>query len=59
MDTAPLTRWVEQNRGKRVFVLVECTRLRSFTSIVGARIEVEEHTSKRVCSKFVLAEMTL
>ncbi|MBK6575475.1 MAG: glycosyltransferase family 39 protein [Sandaracinaceae bacterium] len=59
LDTEPLTRWVEQNRGKRVFVLVERTRLRSFTSIVGSNVQVLEHTSTRVCSKFVLAEMTL
>ncbi len=59
LDTAPLSRWVEQNRGKRVFVLVERTRLRSFTSVVGGNPEVVEHTSTRLCSKFVLAELTL
>ncbi|MEZ4328467.1 MAG: glycosyltransferase family 39 protein [Polyangiales bacterium] len=58
LDTAPLARWIEQNRGKRVFVLVERTRLRTFTGLVG-RPEVIEHTSTRLCSKFVLAEMTL
>ncbi|MCA9533915.1 MAG: glycosyltransferase family 39 protein [Myxococcales bacterium] len=59
LDTAPLARWIEQNRGKRVFVLVERTRLRTFTGLVGGRPEVIEHTSTRQCSKFVLAEMTL
>ena len=58
LDTAPLARWIEQNRGKRVFVLVERTRLRSFTGLVG-NPEVIEHTSTRECSKFTIAEMTL
>jgi hypothetical protein len=58
LDTTPLARWIEQHRGTRVFVLVERTRLRSFTGLVG-RPEVIEHTSTRLCSKFVLAEMTL
>ena len=59
LDTSALRTWVNENRGKRVFVLIERGRMRGFLGVVGNAPHVIEHTSTRLCSKFVIAELTL
>ncbi|MEM7604523.1 MAG: glycosyltransferase family 39 protein, partial [Myxococcota bacterium] len=56
IDTTKLRDWIEQNRGKTIFVLTETGRLGSFRSLVPGK-EIETITDERFNNKFLLVRV--
>jgi 4-amino-4-deoxy-L-arabinose transferase-like glycosyltransferase len=58
LDNRAIREWIEDNRGKRAFFLLEHGRLGGLRGLLPGR-EVLELTDKRLNNKFILVEATL
>jgi 4-amino-4-deoxy-L-arabinose transferase-like glycosyltransferase len=58
LDNTKLRQWIERNRGKRVFVALEHSRLQNFRNLVAPR-QVREVTGPRENNKFLLVQVDL
>jgi 4-amino-4-deoxy-L-arabinose transferase-like glycosyltransferase len=58
LDNKEVREWIQENKGRTAFFILEHTRLGSFRSLVRGR-EIREVTDKRDCNKFVLLEVAL
>jgi hypothetical protein len=58
LDNKALNEWIGKNKDRKVFFLLEHTRLDRLRSLLGAR-KLEVLTTKRDCNKFLLARTTL
>ena len=59
LDTSKLRTWADENRGKRIFVMLERSRMSTFRAAIQTQNQALHHTDERFCSKFVLIELTL
>lgn len=55
LDTGPLRRWLDSNRGRTIFVLVEHSRLETFRGLMPTGSTLEPLTTVRDNNKQVLA----
>ena len=58
LDNKKLNEWIEQNKGRTVFFLLEHTRLDRLKKLLTPA-EIEVLTTKRDCNKFLLARTKL
>ncbi len=58
LDNRKIREWIDDNRGKTAFFLLEHSRLNNFRSLVPGR-EVEQLTDERFCNKFTLVRVPL
>lgn len=57
-DNKRIREWIEENKGRRAYFVLEHKRLQSFRNLVPGR-ELHERSNKRDCNKFVLVELEL
>lgn len=58
LDNKALTKWVDNNKNKRAFFLLEHSRLNNFKRVMGKR-KVQELSTSRENNKFVLVRVYL
>ncbi len=58
LNNDAIKKWMEQNKGKRAFFILEHTRLGRFRSLLSPR-KVRELTTVRDCNKFLLVSARL
>ena len=58
LDNKAINEWIGKNKGKKVYFLLEHTRLDRLKTLLGAR-KLDVLTSKRDCNKFLLARTVL
>jgi len=57
-DNEEIREWLEENKGRKAYVVLEHKRLGSFRKLVPDR-EVRELSTKRDCNKFLLVELEI
>ena len=57
-DNKRIREWLEDNKGRRAYFVLEHKRLQSFRNLLPGR-EVHELSNKRDCNKFLLVELEI
>jgi 4-amino-4-deoxy-L-arabinose transferase-like glycosyltransferase len=57
-DNKRIQKWLEQNEGRKAYVVLERKRLAGFRKLVPDR-EIRELSTKRDCNKFLLIELVI